>query len=212
MIENEREKISELKRRAQDETKKLWDQKYREKSIDSDFNSLTDDRRNSLTDDRRNSGQSIDSKERLSGMESPIENDKKSVRTSIEKSVSFDRSENVRNEMSASSALQRLNHDKSQSHDRSVDIDQPESLDRSKFERSVNFDRSATEKLERSVNFDRSVTDRHERREMLDFDKSMEFDRSGQFDRSINTFDQNVEDSSLIEDGFMGNSTIFEER
>ncbi|XP_063835392.1 uncharacterized protein LOC135084560 isoform X1 [Ostrinia nubilalis] len=29
VIENEREKISELKRRVQDETKKLWDQKYR---------------------------------------------------------------------------------------------------------------------------------------------------------------------------------------
>ncbi|KAM3969037.1 LOW QUALITY PROTEIN: uncharacterized protein ACR2FA_003402 [Aphomia sociella] len=39
VIENEREKISELKRRVQDETKKLWDQKYRSeqsKSFDSD--------------------------------------------------------------------------------------------------------------------------------------------------------------------------------
>ncbi|CAK1594841.1 unnamed protein product [Parnassius mnemosyne] len=39
VIENEREKISELKRRAQDETKKLWDQKNRmeqAKSVDSD--------------------------------------------------------------------------------------------------------------------------------------------------------------------------------
>ncbi|KAJ0170580.1 hypothetical protein K1T71_013951 [Dendrolimus kikuchii] len=38
VIENEREKISELKRRAQDETKKLWDQKYKEqnRSFDSD--------------------------------------------------------------------------------------------------------------------------------------------------------------------------------
>ncbi|XP_049882029.1 227 kDa spindle- and centromere-associated protein isoform X2 [Pectinophora gossypiella] len=38
VIENEREKISELKRRAQDETKKLWDQKSREqsKSTESD--------------------------------------------------------------------------------------------------------------------------------------------------------------------------------
>lgn len=32
VIENEREKISELKRRAQDETKKLWDQKYKEQN------------------------------------------------------------------------------------------------------------------------------------------------------------------------------------
>ncbi|XP_064292926.1 uncharacterized protein LOC128681249 isoform X2 [Plodia interpunctella] len=39
VIENEREKISELKRRVQDETKKLWDQKYRaeqSRSVDSD--------------------------------------------------------------------------------------------------------------------------------------------------------------------------------
>ncbi|XP_059045871.1 uncharacterized protein LOC131841569 [Achroia grisella] len=39
LIENEREKISELKRRVQDETKKLWDQKNRSeqsKSFDSD--------------------------------------------------------------------------------------------------------------------------------------------------------------------------------
>ncbi|CAB3245157.1 unnamed protein product [Arctia plantaginis] len=38
VIENEREKILELKRRVQDETKKLWDQKYRSehsKSLDS---------------------------------------------------------------------------------------------------------------------------------------------------------------------------------
>lgn len=38
MIENEREKISELKRRVQDETKKLWDQRVRSeqaKSFDS---------------------------------------------------------------------------------------------------------------------------------------------------------------------------------
>nr|XP_037875782.1 pleckstrin homology-like domain family B member 1 isoform X1 [Bombyx mori] len=37
VIENEREKISELKRRAQDETKKLWDQKYRERSFEGDL-------------------------------------------------------------------------------------------------------------------------------------------------------------------------------
>ncbi|XP_060808022.1 uncharacterized protein LOC106130419 isoform X2 [Amyelois transitella] len=39
VIENEREKISELKRRVQDETKKLWDQRYRSeqsRSLDSD--------------------------------------------------------------------------------------------------------------------------------------------------------------------------------
>lgn len=43
VIENEREKISELKRRVQDETKKLWDQKYRaeqSKSFDEQSHSL----------------------------------------------------------------------------------------------------------------------------------------------------------------------------
>ncbi|XP_052743187.1 pleckstrin homology-like domain family B member 2 [Bicyclus anynana] len=35
MIENQREKISELKRRVQDETKKLWDQRNKEKKADS---------------------------------------------------------------------------------------------------------------------------------------------------------------------------------
>ncbi|KAJ8705987.1 hypothetical protein PYW07_010764 [Mythimna separata] len=43
VIENEREKISELKRRVQDETKKLWDQKYRSeqrKSFDEQCHSL----------------------------------------------------------------------------------------------------------------------------------------------------------------------------
>ncbi|XP_068624376.1 pleckstrin homology-like domain family B member 1 isoform X2 [Battus philenor] len=45
VIENEREKISELKRRAQDETKKLWDQKNRTeqaKSLDSDTYLMND--------------------------------------------------------------------------------------------------------------------------------------------------------------------------
>nr|XP_049707780.1 repetitive organellar protein isoform X1 [Helicoverpa armigera] len=43
VIENEREKISELKRRVQDETKKLWDQKYRSeqsKSFEEQSHSL----------------------------------------------------------------------------------------------------------------------------------------------------------------------------
>ncbi|KAJ8708084.1 hypothetical protein PYW08_010450 [Mythimna loreyi] len=43
VIENEREKISELKRRVQDETKKLWDQKYRSeqrKSFEEQCHSL----------------------------------------------------------------------------------------------------------------------------------------------------------------------------
>ncbi|CAH0757125.1 unnamed protein product [Diatraea saccharalis] len=43
VIENEREKISELKRRVQDETKKLWDQKYRSeqsRSFDENYSSL----------------------------------------------------------------------------------------------------------------------------------------------------------------------------
>ncbi|XP_075987909.1 uncharacterized protein LOC142984299 isoform X2 [Anticarsia gemmatalis] len=43
VIENEREKILELKRRVQDETKKLWDQKYRaehSKSMESECHSL----------------------------------------------------------------------------------------------------------------------------------------------------------------------------
>ncbi|XP_045540767.1 pleckstrin homology-like domain family B member 1 [Papilio machaon] len=50
MIENEREKISELKRRAQDETKKLWDQKNRSgqtKSFDGD---VENDRSRDVTD------------------------------------------------------------------------------------------------------------------------------------------------------------------
>ncbi|XP_063630462.1 pleckstrin homology-like domain family B member 2 isoform X2 [Cydia splendana] len=47
VIENEREKISELKRRVQDETKKLWDQRTRNeqaKSFDSDCQSIEVDR------------------------------------------------------------------------------------------------------------------------------------------------------------------------
>ncbi|CAH1642143.1 unnamed protein product [Spodoptera littoralis] len=43
VIENEREKISELKRRVQDETKKLWNQKYRSeqsKSLEEQYHSL----------------------------------------------------------------------------------------------------------------------------------------------------------------------------
>ncbi|CAG4960706.1 unnamed protein product [Parnassius apollo] len=50
VIENEREKISELKRRAQDETKKLWDQKNRmeqAKSVDSDTYQVSGDYNNS---------------------------------------------------------------------------------------------------------------------------------------------------------------------
>jgi hypothetical protein len=49
VIENEREKISELKRRVQDETKKLWDQKYRSeqsKSLDETSHSYSFDSRN----------------------------------------------------------------------------------------------------------------------------------------------------------------------
>ncbi|XP_063543394.1 repetitive organellar protein isoform X2 [Cydia strobilella] len=47
VIENEREKISELKRRVQDETKKLWDQRTRNeqsKSFESDCQSIEVDR------------------------------------------------------------------------------------------------------------------------------------------------------------------------
>ncbi|XP_037293664.1 pleckstrin homology-like domain family B member 2 isoform X2 [Manduca sexta] len=53
VIENEREKISELKRRAQDETKKLWDQKYKEKSVESEIGVPVESERRKDDYDRR---------------------------------------------------------------------------------------------------------------------------------------------------------------
>ncbi|XP_047999749.1 pleckstrin homology-like domain family B member 2 [Leguminivora glycinivorella] len=53
VIENEREKISELKRRVQDETKKLWDQRTRNeqsKSFDSDCHSVEVDHTTAMDD------------------------------------------------------------------------------------------------------------------------------------------------------------------
>ncbi|RVE49923.1 hypothetical protein evm_005391 [Chilo suppressalis] len=57
VIENEREKISELKRRVQDETKKLWDQKYRSeqsKSFDESYHNTNN------FDIRSDSGRNFD--------------------------------------------------------------------------------------------------------------------------------------------------------